>query len=388
MIKLTTNDNTHAAHAGDTAALPARAAKALDTALRRLALSVATLCVIMTAASVTLAQGAQRLYVADYANSRVAVFDTNNLKPTNAYQQVEATPTWVQTGAMPFGVLASPDGRRVYTANYASDSVTVIDTPTQTPVYNAPAGDGPYQLALSPDASTLFVSDFDGAAVTALNVGANTTPTQKWTLQLPYSPTGMAVTPDGRYLFVNLYQDWKTLVVDVSGAMPQVKREINVGPAPVAIAMSKDGKRVYVANEFDEHIQWGASLSIINSEAPESATQLQRLQLAQGASPRGQMALSSNGRWLFIAEGGSASVTAVDLSTNQIVADTRTWPGPLGAVMSPDESLVYSSNEGNVISVVDTGSYANRRDILVPFAPNTTPARFECMALVTLPTCP
>ncbi|HVF43848.1 MAG TPA: hypothetical protein VM936_12585 [Pyrinomonadaceae bacterium] len=289
---------------------------------------------------------------------------------------------------MPFGVLASPDGRRVYTANYASDNVTAIDTMTQTPIYNVPAGDGPYQLALSPDAATLYVGDFDGAAVTALSVGTAATPTQKWTLQLPYSPTGMAVTPDGRYLFVNLYQDWKTLVVDLSPAVPQVVREINVGPAPVAIAMSKDGTRVYVANEFDEHVQWGASLSIIDSTHPESATQLQRLQLAQGASPRGQMALSANGRWLFIAEGGTASVTAVDLSTNQIVADTRTWPGPLGAVLSTDESLVYSSNEGNVISVVDTGNYANRRDILVPFQPNTTPARFECMTLVTLPTCP
>lgn len=357
--------------------------KTFDTALRGFTLCVALLGVITTAR----AQGAQRLYVADYNNSRVAVFDPKTIAPGPNYQEVKATPTWVQTGAMPFGVLATPDGRRVYTANYASDNVTVIDTLTQTPVQTIPAGDGPYQLALSPDASTLYVSDFDGAAVTALNVGS-AAPSQKWTLQLPYSPTGMAVTPNGRYLFVNLYQDWKTLVVDLSYAVPKVVREIQVGPAPVAIAMSKDGTRVYVANEFDEHIQWGASLSIIDSTNPETATQLQRLQLAQGASPRGQMALSSNGRWLFIAEGGSASVTVVDLSTNTIVADPRTIPGPLGAVLSPDESLLYSSNEGNGISIIDTGNFTNRRDILVPFDAANPPARFECMALVTLPTCP
>lgn len=365
---------------GITRALAAASSKGL--ALFALALGL-----LLTGAQPARAQ-AQKLYVADYNNSRVAVFNVNDLQPGPTYKEDKLTPAWVPTGAMPFGVLASPDGRRVYTANYASDNVTVIDTRTQTPVHNVPAGDGPYQLALAPDAATLFVGNFDAASVTAMNVGPDTTPTTRWTFQLPYSPTGMAVSPDGRYLFVNLYQDWKTVVIDVSSAAPHIVRTVNVGPAPVAIAMSKDGKRVYVANEFDQFIQWGASLSIIDSENPAQASEIHRLQLAQGASPRGQMTLSANGRWLFIAEGGTASVTTVDLSTNQIAAETRTWPGPLGAVLSTDGAFVFSSNEGNVISVVDTGNYQNRRDILVPFAPNETPARFECVALVTVPNCP
>jgi YVTN family beta-propeller protein len=365
-----------------------RAVRTNVTRLKNLALCALALGLLLSGAQAARAQAQTKLYVADYANSRVAVFNTQDLQPGPNYTQDSLTPAWVPTGAMPFGVLASPDGRRVYTANYASDSVTVIDTRTQTPSYNVPAGDGPYQLALSPDAATLFVGDFDGASVTCLNVGGNTTPTTRWTFQLPYSPTGMAVSPDGRYLFVNLYQDWKTVVIEVESAAPHVVREVPVGPAPVAIAMSKDGKRVYVANEFDQLVQWGASLSIIDSERPAQATEVKRLQLAQGASPRGQMALSANGRWLHIAEGGTASVTTVDLSTDQIAAETRTWPGPLGAALSADGAFVYSSNEGNAISVVDTGSYQNRRDILVPFAQNETPARFECAALVNVPNCP
>lgn len=361
------------------------------TRLKALPLFALVLGVLLTGARPARAQARTRLYVSDYNNSRVAVFDTKEIEPRQNFEQVNATPTWVPTGAQPFGVLASPDGRRVYTANYGSDNVTVIDTtakPNPVPVYTVDAGDGPYQLALSPDAGTLYVSDFDGATVTALDVRGDTTPTFKWRLQLPYSPTGMAVTPGGRYLFVNLYQDWKTVVVDLSPAVPQVVREVHVGPAPVAIAMSKDGRKVYVANEFDQFIQWGASLSIIDGEDPPHATEEKRIQLAQGASPRGQMALSANGRWLFIAEGGTASVTTVDLLDGKVEAETRTWPGPLGASLSPDGGLLYSSNEGNAVSVVDTGSYANRKDILVPFQPNETPARFECTAVVTLPSCP
>jgi DNA-binding beta-propeller fold protein YncE len=318
------------------------------TRANALALFLVALGVMLTGAQSARAQS-QRLYVADYSNSRVAVFNVGDLQPGPNYTQDNLTPAWVPTGAMPFG---------------------------------------PYQLALSSDAATLFVSDFDGASVTALNVGGNTTPTTKWTLQLPYSPTSMAASPDGHYLFVNLYQDWKTVVIDLSAAAPHVVREIQVGPAPVAMAMSKDGKRLYVANEFDQFVQWGASLSIIDSTNPAQAAEVKRIQLAQGASPRGQMALSANGRFLYIAEGGTASVTTVDLSTESIAAETRTWPGPLGAALSTDGAFVFSSNEGNAISVVDTGTYANRRDILVPFNQNETPARFECMALVTVPTCP
>ncbi len=358
------------------------------TRLKAPALFILALGVMLTGARDARAQ-TQKLYVADYSNSRVAVFNVADLQPGPNYTRDNLTPAWVPTGAMPFGVLGSPDGRRVYTANYASDNVTVIDTRAQVPVYTVPAGDGPYQLALSSDAATLFVSDFDGPSVTALNVGGSTTPTAKWTLQLPYSPTSMAASPDGHYLFVNLYQDWKTVVVDLSAAAPHVVREIQVGPAPVAMAMSKDGKRLYVANEFDQFIQWGASLSIIDSTNPAQATEIKRIRLAQGASPRGQMALSANGRFLYIAEGGTANVTTVDLSTETVEAETRTWPGPLGAVLSTDGAFVFSGNEGNAISAVDTGAgHANRRDILVPFQPNETPARFECMALVTVPTCP
>jgi YVTN family beta-propeller protein len=363
-----------------------------NTRLRALApLFVLALGIIVTCAHTARAQGATRLYVADYRNARVAVFDPKAIEPKQTYEQAEATPTWVQTGAQPFGVVASPDGRRVYTANYGSDNVTVIDTtakPNPAALYNVPVGHGPYQLALSPDAKTLYVSNFEGHSVTALDLATSAAiPTTKWTLPLPYSPTGMAVSPNGRYLFVNQYQDWKTLVVDLSPAVPQVVHPIQVGPAPVAIALSKDGTRLYVANEFDQFIQWGASLSIIDTSNPEAAGEISRIQLAQGASPRGQMALSANGRWLFISNGGTASVTTVDLLNNKIEAETRTVPDMVGAALSPDGGLLYASNQGNSLSILDTGTFQDRKDILVPFQSNESPAMFECAAIVTLPAC-
>lgn len=99
------------------------------------------------------------------------------------------------------------------------------------------------------------------------------------------------------------------------------------------------------------------------------------------------MALSANGRWLFISEGGTAGVTTVDLLNNKIEAETRTVPDMVGAALSPDGALLYASNQGNSISILDTGNFQNRKDILVPFNQNDPPAMFECAAVVTLPAC-
>ena len=53
----------------------------------------------------------------------------------------------------------------------------------------------------------------------------------------------------------------------------------------------------------------------------------------------------------------------------------------------PTMPVVLGFGGGDVISILDTGTFQNLKDILVPFGPNETPARFECAALVTLPTC-
>jgi len=112
MFRQTAN-NTHAPHAGRfliiTRALDITRAFTL-TFSKGLALFALALGVIVTGAQSARAQ-AQKLYVADYNNSRVAVFNVNDLQPGANFTQDNLTPAWVATGAMPFGVLASPDGR-------------------------------------------------------------------------------------------------------------------------------------------------------------------------------------------------------------------------------------------------------------------------------------
>lgn len=62
----------------------------------------------------------------------------------------------VQTQDVPLGIAVSPDGRRAYTANYGTagdrgDSLSVIDLVDKRVVAEVVVGQGPEQVALSPD---------------------------------------------------------------------------------------------------------------------------------------------------------------------------------------------------------------------------------------------
>ena len=96
-----------------------------------------------------------------------------------------AAGTWqqrktVRVGLHPSGLLASKDGRFVYTANANSDTVSVLDTRTEEvvetiacrPEARLPFGSGTNALALSPDGGTLYVANGTNNCVAVVRLGS------------------------------------------------------------------------------------------------------------------------------------------------------------------------------------------------------------------------
>jgi YVTN family beta-propeller protein len=82
-------------------------------------------------------------------SNSVSVIDT-------ATNTVVAT---IAVGSRPFGVAVSPDGLRVYVANYAGSSVSVIDTAANAVIATVPlASLFPIGIAVSPDGSRVYVT--------------------------------------------------------------------------------------------------------------------------------------------------------------------------------------------------------------------------------------
>ena len=56
----------------------------------------------------------------------------------------------IPVGARPWGIALSRDGRRLYTANGASNDVTVVDTSSLSVLKKIPVGKGPWGVVVDP----------------------------------------------------------------------------------------------------------------------------------------------------------------------------------------------------------------------------------------------
>lgn len=104
---------------------------------------------------------------------------------------VQCSPTWAQP---------SVDGRRIYVACNKSNEIVEVDAESWTKTRRFPAGDGVYNLAVSPDGKYVIGTNKRGKSVSVFEAGSGREvariPTFKGVVH------GVVVSPDSRYAFV------------------------------------------------------------------------------------------------------------------------------------------------------------------------------------------
>jgi DNA-binding beta-propeller fold protein YncE len=223
---------------------------------RRLWLGVATVVALLAAAAP--AQAAPFAYVTN-AGDGVSQYDVGAgglLAPLS--------PATVAAHREPLGVAVSPDGRSVYVTNDMSDNISQYDvgpggalTP-KTPA-TVTAGDRPSRVAISPDGRSVYVTD-SGDGVVAndtvsqydVDAGGALTPKTPATVAAGDFPFGVAVSPDGRSVYVTNGNSNDISQYDVGpGGVLSPKTQATVAAAglfPTELAVSPDGRSVYVTN--------------------------------------------------------------------------------------------------------------------------------------------
>jgi YVTN family beta-propeller protein len=162
--------------------------------------------------------------------------------------------------------------RRSYDYDTGSDSVSVIDTRTHRAVRTLPTGRFPVGVAVTPDGKSVYVANEVAATVSIIATG-----TGKVTGSVPVGAGPFAVTlgPDGRRLYVTVLGPGNIAVIDTGSH--RVSGSVNVGPPgtdPFNIAVTPAA--VYVTD------QGGGTFSVIN---PKTLKVVKTLTL--GNSPYG-----------------------------------------------------------------------------------------------------
>lgn len=170
--------------------------------------------------------------------------------PRDAFSDSDAQVD-IPVGAAPRGVAIESDGRYVYVANYDDDTVSEIFTGTLSVTDTISVGDGPWGVAAIYDETDgtpkAYVSNhLDDSISVVTNSGVQTIE------DVGNGPLGLALTPDGDYLYVANYNAGTVAVIDTQDF--ELIKTIAVGDGPWGVAVGSDGDYVYVSNSLDDTV--------------------------------------------------------------------------------------------------------------------------------------
>jgi YVTN family beta-propeller protein len=140
-----------------------------------------------------------------------------------------------------------------YVTNEGSDTVSVIDRSVDRVVDVIEVGKGPKGIAISPERETsrALVVNSSFPTLTVIDISDNQV-LRNVNLESAGKPSDVAITPDGRTVYV------ANTALNTVSALESVsfltEASIQVGRKPVALAMEPGGNRLFVANQAEDTV--------------------------------------------------------------------------------------------------------------------------------------
>jgi YVTN family beta-propeller protein len=247
------------------------------------------------------------------------------------------------------GLALSPDGKTLFAANFATDTIYALRLPDGTvrAQRKLEANAHPYCLRLSPDGTSLYATQGALGSVVVLRADELTVTR---TVTTEKHPNDLRFAPDGR-LFVSCGSSDSVLVINPADG--QITERIAVtltprspaGATPNALALSPDGKTLYVANA-DDNVVAVVDVSTLGRSQVRGFVPTGWYPTAVCAAPDGRHLFIGSGkglgtganppaklprdpaqdadRWPYIATRLYGLIATVDVpDTNQLAACTR-----------------------------------------------------------------
>lgn len=268
------------------------------------------------------------------------------------------------SGSAPHEIAPSPDGAQFAVVNYGDNDIDIFDVASRSLIQTVDLGEdtrphglvwlsddrivattegnnsivviapdrsvrsfgtgkrGTHMVAVTSGGVTAFTADMGSGTVSRIDLESG----DIMSADAGQEPEGIAITPDGREVWVSARGDNTVRVFDAD-TLERLSM-IEVGRFPLRITLSPDGRHAVTSNLFD------GSLSVIDVESRKVLRTLS----VSGEQASGQVTLlfSEDGQTLYAAETGTDSVAEVDFVTGEVRRRLKAGRNGDGLAIVPD----------------------------------------------------
>ena len=261
----------------------------------------------------------------------------------------------IPVGDSPWGMVASRDGKRIYVA--VTGGIAVVDTVRGQRVDFVPLPSGYFRskVAISADERTLVVAGPAGQMV-LIDMASRGVLNEFAIDMVPYD---IKLSPDGHFAYVLGEVDGAVAVVDLRAGRLIDRLTLGGAYRGYFMAPSPDGRLLYVPRLGTSEL-WTVDTTTNQARVNQTETRpYWQVDVSRGTE-RG-LAVSKDGRRLYVAtqddRGGGVSV--LDTTSFKELARANMSNGFFGAALSADGTrLLLTSPENNRLTVVDAATLA------------------------------
>jgi len=217
-------------------------------------------------------------------------------------------------------------------------------------------------IAVSPDGAYVFVTNYGtktdpGSTVSVIKTIDNS---EIATIPVGLQPFGVSLTPDGTLAYVSNYGSNSVSVIDTdpdSDEFNQVITTISVGVnGPFGISLTPDGAFAYV-NNYGTGTAPG-TVSVIDTDPGSDEFNQVIATIPVGLRPFG-VSVTPNGEFAYVSNFGTGTVpgtvSVIQTDINEVIATIPVGIGPEGVSVTPNGAYAYVTNYlGNSVSVIQT----------------------------------
>ncbi len=254
---------------------------------------------------------------------------------------------------------AAAKGYRVLVTNERAGTLTVIDGATRKVTATVPLGKRPRGLKLSPDGKLLYVA-LSGSPIAGPGVDASKLPPADKgadgigvvdlasmkllrVLRGVSDPEQLAVSADGKRLYIASEDTGRAIVMDA--ATGRQLASLVVGGEPEGVTLSPDGRHVYVSSEEDHQI------AVIDTQTDRVVATFE-----VGQRPR-FTEFSDDGTRAFVSGENDGTITVADAHAHKVLRVIRLQGAltrPVGMTISHDGKVLYTvTGRGKTLLAID-----------------------------------